>query len=218
MASYDRAIQLKPDYAEAYNNRGNALTDLGQLEEAVASYDQAIQIQPDLAEAHSNLSQVLLLLGDLRKGWPEYEYGKLIKKDQRRVVPAPYPLWNGQPLEDKAILVAVEQGVGDEVMFASCIPDLIHLNPKQIILECDLYLAPLLARSFPQVDIQDRREQKGIDWLKELGDINFQIAIGSLPVFFDSSLAIFLPADHSWSQIGSSEINGGGVMMILARA
>ena len=42
MASYDRAIQLKPDYAEAYNNRGNALTDLGQLEEAVASYDQVI--------------------------------------------------------------------------------------------------------------------------------------------------------------------------------
>ena len=183
MASYDRAIQLKPDYAEAYNNRGNALTDLGQLEETVASYDQAIQIQPDLAEAHSNLSQVLLLLGDLRKGWPEYEYGKLIKKDQRRVVPAPYPLWNGQPLEDKAILVAAEQGVGDEVMLASCIPDLIHLNPKQIILECDSRLTPLLARSFPQLDI---------DWLKEVGDIDFQIAIGSLPgFFFDSSSAIF---------------------------
>ena len=218
MASYDRAIQLKPDYAEAYNNRGNALTDLGQLEEAVASYDQAIQIQPDLAEAHSNLSQVLLLLGDLRKGWPEYEYGKLIKKDQRRVVPAPYPLWNGQPLEDKAILVAAEQGAGDEVMLASCIPDLIHLNPKQIILECDSRLTPLLARSFPQLDIQDRRERKDIDWLKEVGDIDFQIAIGSLPGFFRQQLSHFPPADHSWSQIRNSEVDGGSAMMILAQA
>ena len=68
----------------------------------------------------------------------------------------------GRPPSDKVTLVAAEQGVGDEVMSASCIPDLINTNPKQIILECDLYLAPLLARSFPQVDIQDRREQKGL--------------------------------------------------------
>ena len=98
-------------------------------------------------------------------------------------MPAPYQLWDGQPLVDKVILITAEQGVGDEVMFASCISDLINLNPKQIILECDLRLAPLFARSFPPVDIQDRREWKGVDWLKEVGDIDFQIAVGSLPVF-----------------------------------
>ena len=157
--------------------------EIGQLEEAVASYNQAIQLKPDYAEAHWNLSLVVLLFGDLRNGWPEYEYGKLKKKDPRRVLPAPYLLWNGEPLEDKVILVTAEQGVGDEVMYASCIPDLINLNPKQIILECDLRLAPLFARSFPPVDIQDRREWKGVDWLKEVGDIDFQIAVGSLPVF-----------------------------------
>ena len=124
----------------------------------------------------------------------------------------------GRPSSDKVILVTAEQSVGDEVMSASFIPHLINTNPKQIILECDLCLASLLARSFPQVDIHDRREGKGIDWLKELGDINFQISIGNLPVFFDSSLAIVMPADHSWSQMQSSEINGGAVMMILARA
>ena len=54
VASYNKVIQIKPDYAEAYNNRGNALKDLWQLDEAVASYSKAIQIRPDFAEACSN--------------------------------------------------------------------------------------------------------------------------------------------------------------------
>ena len=194
--SYNQAIELQPDYAEAYYNRGNTLRDLGQLAKAVESYNRAIEFQPDFAEAHWNLSLALLLLGDLRNGWQEYEYRKLVKKGKRRVVLAPYPLWEGEPLVDKVILVTAEQGVGDEVMFASCIPDLINLHPKQIILECDLRLAPLFARSFQQVDVQGK-DRKNVDWLKELGDIDFQIAIGSLPVFFRQQLSDF-PASRSF--------------------
>jgi len=191
MDSYNRAIELKPDYAEAYSNRGVVFQNSGQLEEAMENYNQAIQIQPDYAKAHWNLSLVLLLLGDMRNGWLEYEYGKLIKKSRRRVSPAPYQLWDGEPLGDKVILVTAEQGVGDEIMFASCIPDLIDKNPKQIILECDLRLAPLLVRSFPQIDVLDRKDRERIDWLNELGDIDFQIAIGSLPGVFRQDLCHF---------------------------
>ena len=49
LASYDKAIALKPDFAEAYNNRGNALRDLKRPEEALASYDKAIALKPDYA-------------------------------------------------------------------------------------------------------------------------------------------------------------------------
>ena len=42
LTAYARAIRLRPDYAEAYNNRGNVLCNLGQFEEAVADYDRAI--------------------------------------------------------------------------------------------------------------------------------------------------------------------------------
>ena len=52
---FDKVNQLKPDYAEAYSKRGNALTDLERLEQAVASYNPAIQVQPGFAGAHSNL-------------------------------------------------------------------------------------------------------------------------------------------------------------------
>jgi len=55
MQNYDKAIQLKPDYIEAYNNRGVTLKDLGRLDEAVANYNKAIQIKPEYIEAYSNL-------------------------------------------------------------------------------------------------------------------------------------------------------------------
>jgi Flp pilus assembly protein TadD len=53
---------LKPDYAEAHNNLGNTLKELGRLDEAEAGYRQAIALKSDFAEAHSNL---LFLIGSM---------------------------------------------------------------------------------------------------------------------------------------------------------
>jgi Tfp pilus assembly protein PilF len=61
--SYDKAIEIKPDYHEAWYNRGNALDDLGQSEEAIKSYDKAIEIKPDYHEAWYNRGWVLNNLG-----------------------------------------------------------------------------------------------------------------------------------------------------------
>ena len=65
MQDYDKAIQLKPDYAEAYSNRGNALKDLGRLDEALQNYDKAIQLKPDSLEAYSNLLMSLNYIPNL---------------------------------------------------------------------------------------------------------------------------------------------------------
>ncbi|MFM8306045.1 MAG: TPR end-of-group domain-containing protein, partial [Microcystis aeruginosa] len=54
IASYDRALEIKPDYPEAWKRRGNALADLGRFEQAIASYDQAIKINPNYANAYYN--------------------------------------------------------------------------------------------------------------------------------------------------------------------
>ena len=51
---YDRAIEIAPDYFEAFNNRGNALNDHKRPEDAVASFDRAIALKPDYAEAWMN--------------------------------------------------------------------------------------------------------------------------------------------------------------------
>ena len=60
---YDRAIGLKPDFAEAYNNRGAAHRALDNLEAAVADFTEATRLKDDLAVAHVNVASVLLDLG-----------------------------------------------------------------------------------------------------------------------------------------------------------
>ena len=56
---YNKAISLKPDYAEAYSNRGVALKELNRLDEALASYDKAISLKPDYAEGYYNKALLL---------------------------------------------------------------------------------------------------------------------------------------------------------------
>jgi len=57
--SYEKALTIKPDYAEAHNNLGNTLKKLGQLDAAIKSYEKALTINPDFAEAHNNLGIAL---------------------------------------------------------------------------------------------------------------------------------------------------------------
>lgn len=54
ISAYDRAISLKPDYADAYYNRGVVKGKLGQGEDAIADYNEAIRLKPDFVEAYSN--------------------------------------------------------------------------------------------------------------------------------------------------------------------
>ena len=57
-ACYERALRLKPDYAEAHNNLGNVFMGQGKTDEAAACYQRALRLKPDYAEAHNNLGNV----------------------------------------------------------------------------------------------------------------------------------------------------------------
>ena len=81
VTSYDKAIRIKPDFAEAYTNRGNALKELGQLGEALRNYDKAIQINPDYAEAFSNRGATLKDLGQLEGAVASYDKAIQINPD-----------------------------------------------------------------------------------------------------------------------------------------
>ena len=48
--AYNKALAIKPDYADAYNNMGVALKEQGKLEEAIEAYNKALAIKPDYAE------------------------------------------------------------------------------------------------------------------------------------------------------------------------
>jgi tetratricopeptide (TPR) repeat protein len=97
---------------------GKVLTELGYLDAALRSYRLALQAEPGLALAHWNLSLALLAVGDYAQGWKEYEWRWHWNEfpETRRRLPA--PLWRGEDLAGRTILVYGEQGYGDTIQFA----------------------------------------------------------------------------------------------------
>ena len=81
LSSYDKAISIKPDYAEAYSNRGNALRELKRLDEALINFEKAIAIKPDYANAYSNRGIALQELKRLDEALASYDKAIAIKPD-----------------------------------------------------------------------------------------------------------------------------------------
>ncbi len=81
IASYDKALEIKPDKDEAWYNRGIALDDLGRLEDAIASYDKALEFKPDKDEAWNNRGIALYNLGRLEEAIASYDKALEFKPD-----------------------------------------------------------------------------------------------------------------------------------------
>jgi tetratricopeptide (TPR) repeat protein len=81
IASYDRAVEIKPDLHDAWYNRGSTLGRLGHYEEAIASYDRAMEIKPDLHEAWNNRGISLHRLGRYEEAIASYDRAVEIKPD-----------------------------------------------------------------------------------------------------------------------------------------
>ena len=81
IASYDRALQIKPDDHQAWYNRGIALFKLGRYEEAIASCDRALQFKPDHHQVWNNRGNALGNLGRYEEAIASYDRALQIKPD-----------------------------------------------------------------------------------------------------------------------------------------
>jgi len=192
-----QALDLHPDFVEARYNLGNALQAQGRYEEAAACFEDALAQQPNLATATYNLSLLALLHGDLPRGWTGYERrfaaGEVMPN--RRIAA---PRWGGELLRGKRLLIWREQGVGDEILFASCYPDVIAWAGGPVTIECDPRLLPLFRRSFPGATVRAESctgdafgaiPQETI----EPPDCHLQVPAGDLPHRLRESLSAFEP-------------------------
>jgi hypothetical protein len=184
--NYKKAVELDDGFVEAHNNLGMALQEKAEFLAAEKSFREAIRLNPELAEAHFNLSAVLLLSGNFEEGWPEYEWRLQSEKFESRYHDFQYPAWDGSSLQGKTILICGEQGVGDEIMFASCLSDVIN-RADSCIVECDRRLIPLYSRSFPKASYFERDSQ----YPPDLSSVQLKIAVGSLPKYFRSDFSNF---------------------------
>src|ERR1043166_2954433 len=112
-----RAIELQPDFPEAHYNLGNLLADQLRFPEAVAAFDRASDLRPGYAAAHVGKALALLTTGDLEHGLREYEWRWQWKESGATMPPLARPMWNGESLDGRTILICCEQGLGDRLQF-----------------------------------------------------------------------------------------------------
>ena len=192
--SYQEAIRINPEYAQAYNNYGFILHKQGKFDEAISQYRRAIDLDPTIAQAHTNLGVALLLAGDFKKGWQEYDWRlktELYRSDKRTF---PYPRWHGCDLASKTILVWAEQGIGDQIMFASVL-HLLAQKSQRVVVGIDPRLVAIFRRSFPSIAFFSQFDLPDLCVLGH--SIDYQIPIASLGQHFLNTEATF-PKQRSY--------------------
>jgi tetratricopeptide (TPR) repeat protein len=204
VAAFREAVRQRPDSAAGQFNLGYALETQGDLAEAMRCYETAVALDPESVQAHVNRATLLLMLENFRDGWPEFEW-RLRKRDAIPVhARFTAPRWDGAPLAGRALLVYGEQGLGDEIMYASCLPQVIA-QAGRCIVDCDPRLAPIFRRSFPQAIVHGGTQQAPPDWLHALGPVDVQIPAGSLPLHLRRSADAF-PAHRGYLKAAPERI------------
>jgi len=111
-----------PDHPGLLSNLGVVCRDSGDLARAEQYLRRACAARPNHPATHYNLALTLLRAGRLREGFHEYEWRWQVRQfaEQRREFPQ--PLWQGEPLDGRRILIHGEQGAGDAIQFVRYAP------------------------------------------------------------------------------------------------
>lgn len=173
-AAYGKAIQLNPGYAECYMGRGRVKAALRDIEGSSADYDEAIRLKPNYDDAAFNKSYMLLEQQDFAAGWAGYEYRLKFPKFKDSLLPD-ITVWSGGAINGK-LLVRGEQGLGDQILFSSVLPDLLQ-RQLHVSLQVEPRLVSLLQRSFPSLEVIPKTNKIPLS-------VDAQIPLGSLPKFF----------------------------------
>ena len=185
VAQFERARALAPRDPEVLLQLGIALRETGEVEQAIARFDKALAEDQalDLARWHKSLA--CLTLQDFSGGWQHYDL-RLLSRDRPQRA-STYPQWDGRPAPAARVLVFGEQGPGDEIMFASCLPQVIA-DVGKCVVECSPKLVTLFGRSFPQAEVRAAAQGQPAGAAERF---DAQIALGSLPKIWRTSLADF---------------------------
>jgi hypothetical protein len=184
----DRAIELTPQCAEAWDKRGAALRELGRLDDALASHERAISLQPELGSAHMHAGIVCLQMGDLERGWTFYE--NRTKANGAPSAPTwRKPRWTGdRPLAGSTLLLHCEQGLGDTIQFCRY-AKLAEERGARVVLSVQRSLRALIASIGPTICVVAETDTPpAFDW---------HCSVMSLPLAFKTTLAT-IPAGQPY--------------------
>lgn len=175
--NYPATKEARADY---YVNYGSMFVCAGTPEKALEYFKKGEEIAPNYRQVIYNKSLALLELGDYENGFVGYDAGDRYD----RVIDRNYgheklPVWDGT--KGKNVVVIGEQGIGDELMFGTVLPDLI--KDCNIILDAHPRLADMFRRSFPNLDVYGTRKHNTFQWGARY-PLDAKVLIGSLPRYY----------------------------------
>lgn len=186
-SAYKRATELSPDCGLFWSNLAGIHVARQEQEEGLRYAEKSLAYDPDNPDFLNNKALLLLELGRWEEAWPIYE--SRIQTDDPTVKMArknkhygrPTPFWDGT--KGRTVIVHGEQGIGDEIMFASMLPDV--MQDCTVIFDCHDRLQNLFRSSFPSLPVYGtkREEPMNLTW-PSLYAFDAKTPIGSLAKFY----------------------------------
>lgn len=180
-----RTITAQPRYAAPYSGLSEITYFEGDVTGSIGFSEQALAMTPDDPQIRVRHGMRLLSAGRIQEGWQNFEW-RLKRPDSVQRIGLPRR-WQGEAISGKRILVCAEEGVGDEILYASLIPDLLSAGAS-VVIECAPRLVGVFQRSFPDCLVHsyirhgDRfRPVHEYDWLPQDPPVDYAIEGGSLP-------------------------------------
>ncbi|TNE66514.1 MAG: tetratricopeptide repeat protein [Alphaproteobacteria bacterium] len=195
---YEESLRLNPRNFKALSNYALSQGARVHLDKALDLFERAIALKPDNPEPRVGAAVLLFHKGMLDKGWDyyDYRYSGRRKQNQSQIFTHGVPEWDGSSLEGKTLLVAAEQGIGDEVMFGNYLPFL-YDQAEKLIISCDRRLVSIYQRRFPDAIVERYRDgfHQGYRY-RSVVEVEKAKRAGALTI--DASIRIGSAARYAW--------------------
>ena len=184
--AWGEALKLNPKDAVTMSNMATLFSNGAQPEKAEKWCRKALELDPGLSDAVRNLAFSLFEQEKWQEAWQCFQAravnqaGPVTRNFWHR---GQTPLWDGSP--GKTVVAYGEQGVGDELLFLSMLPDALKVC-RELILECHPRLVDTVKRSFPGLPVYGTRKEPIVDWAHD-HKIDAAIGVGSLGLYFRNS-------------------------------
>ncbi len=179
--AFGMALARDGSAVDAATGLGLSLLAMGRVDDAVIAQRAAVVSDPACPVAHLNLAYCLLTAGQFAEGWAEFEWRGLAPGTP--APPVAGPLWRGEPLYGRRILVRAEGGFGDILQFGRYVPQLLQRG-GQVIVQTHKPLTRLFA-GLPCIEV--------VESGAAMPPFDLSVKLLSLPRLFATALATIPP-------------------------
>ena len=156
---YQEALRFDPKHVHARYNLGNTRSVLGDFKGGLEDLMTALPLFTDPMNIHTcrlSIAFCYLMMGDYKNGWAWYEARTKDNTAENMAYLIPRPRWEkGTDVAGKHLFVSAEQGLGDEILFGSVLPDLEReIGPNgSLTIAVEPRLVPLFQKGFPKATV-----------------------------------------------------------------